>query len=377
MDEQSEQRDAFRPSVISVSSAALEHNVNAIRELVKPALLAVPIKANAYGHGILPIAQQLAQLDVDMLCVATAEEALLLRDNGITTSIFLLSEPPRDAIEPCYQADVTFTVYTADTIEALASISSPNKPAHVHLKVDTGMNRVGMEPQDTLDFIQRIIDHETLFFEGLYTHFATSEDAEHPLCATQLERFERVLEVVETAGLTPPLIHAANSGAALRIASTRFSMVRVGLSSYGVYPHPSYSDLIDLRLVLSLTTKISFVKNAYVGETISYGARYKVTKDTRIATLPLGYGDGVPRNLGLLGGSVIVEGMRCPVVGAVTMDQMMIDVGDLPVSVGDRVTLLGTDGDVTISPVEWADHLGTISYEILCALGERLPRSYD
>ncbi|HMS24116.1 MAG TPA: alanine racemase [Acidimicrobiia bacterium] len=367
----------YRPSVISISFDALEHNIRTIKELVKPALLAIPIKANAYGHGILPLARKLSDLDVDMFCVATVEEALLLRENGITTSIFLLSEPPRDAIEPCYQADVTFTVYTTGTIDMLASVATSNKPAHVHLKVDTGMNRVGMEPQDTLDFIQRIIGHKTLFFEGLYTHFATAEDAEHPLCDIQLERFEHVLEVVESAGLTPPLIHAANSGAALRLATTRFSMVRVGLSTYGVYPHPSYAELIDLRLVLSLTTKISFVKNAYVGETISYGARYEVKKDTRIATLPLGYGDGVPRNLGLLGGSVIVQGSRCPVVGAVTMDQMMIDVGDLPVSVGDKVTLLGTDGDITISPVEWADLLGTISYEILCALGERLDRSYD
>lgn len=367
----------YRPSLVSVSYSALESNFKAISELVKPSKVAVSVKANAYGHGIVEVSRKFSALGAAMLCVATAEEALLLRRNGITTPILLLSEPPRDAIGPCYLNDITFTVYTIDAINTIAAFASKDRRAHVHLKVDTGMNRVGISSKEALTFARHIAKHESLLFEGVFTHFATADEPTHPGTALQLEKFEGVLDEIEMAGLTPQLIHAANSAAAIRIPSSRFSMVRVGISAYGVYPEPRCADVIDLKLALSLTSSISFLKTIQAGESVSYGAQWTAEKETRIATVPIGYGDGVPRNIGSSGGSVLIFGARCPIVGRVTMDQLMVDVGNLSVAVGDKVTLLGTEGNVTISPTEWADHLGTISYEILCRLGERLDRIYD
>lgn len=367
----------YRSTVVSIDFAAIEHNFKEISNLVKPSKVAVVIKANAYGHGIVEIARRLSQIGTDMLCVATAEEALLLRRSDIVTPIMLLSEPPRDAIGPCYLNDITFTVYTIDTINTIAAFASKDHRAHVHLNVDTGMNRVGVGVKDALKMARHISKHETLIFEGIFTHFATADEPEHPGAAIQLEKFERVLDEIEMAGLTPQIIHAANSAAAIRIPSSRFSMVRVGLSAYGVYPEPRCSDIVDLKPALCLTSSISFLKTIQAGDAVSYGARFVAEKETRIATVPIGYGDGVPRNLGTSGGSVLIFGVRCPIVGSVTMDQLMVDVGTLSVSVGDKVTLLGTEGNVTISPTEWADLLGTISYEVLCRLGERLDRIYD
>jgi alanine racemase len=312
-----------------------------------------------------------------MLCVATAEEALQLRNEMITVPILLLSEPPRDAIGPCYLNDITFTVYTIDTINVIAAFATKDRPAHVHLKVDTGMNRVGIGVEDSLMFARHISKHDSLKFEGIFTHFASADEPTNPQTSKQLEKFERVLDEIEMAGLTPPLIHAANSAAALRIPSSRFSMVRCGISLYGVYPDPRGRDIIDLSQVVSLTSEIAFIKSIKEGEAVSYGGRFVASKQTKIATIPIGYGDGVPRNLGTSGGSFLIMGVRCPVAGRVTMDQTMVDVGNLSVNVGDKVTLLGTQGSTTITSTEWADLTGTISYEILCNLSERLNRIYD
>ncbi|HQZ15089.1 MAG TPA: alanine racemase, partial [Acidimicrobiia bacterium] len=239
------------------------------------------------------------------------------------------------------------------------------------------MNRIGVNASKALEFARKIKSSDNLIFEGIFTHFATAEEPTNPMAALQLEKFEKVLDEIEMAGLTPKYIHAANSAAALRIPSSRFSMVRVGICAYGIYPDARGSDVIELKLALSLITEISFLKQIEAGESVSYGARFTTDKDTQIATLPIGYGDGVPRNYGLSGGSVLIHGIKCPIVGRVTMDQTMVDVGDLSVKAGDKVTMIGTDGNSTISTTEWGDLTGTISYEILCRLNERLPRVYD
>lgn len=367
----------YRPTLATISFDALEHNIKTLSQLIKPSRLAVAVKSNAYGHGIVPVSQHLEEIGVEMLCVATAEEALLLRRNGVTTTILLLSEPPRDAIGPCYLNDITFTVYSIDTINIIAAFANPEHKAHVHLKVDTGMNRVGVRSQESLTYARHISQKESIYFEGIYTHFATADDSRHPGLSSQLERFEKVLDEIEIVGLTPPIIHAANSAAAIRVSSARFNMCRVGIAAFGIYPEPRNADIVDLRPVMSLTTEVSFIKEISAGDAVSYGARYVAEHPTQIATLPIGYGDGVPRNLGINGGSVLIHSVKCPIVGNVTMDQMMVDVGNLSVNVGDRVTLWGSDGNLSISPVEWADLTGTISYEILCGLSERVERVYD
>lgn len=367
----------YRPTYVSIDLDAMEFNIHEIKKLVKPSKVAVAVKANAYGHGLIEVAKRLECLKIEMLCVATSEEALSLRENGISTPILLLSEPPVKAIGPCYLNDITFTVYTSDSIDAISSYATKERKARIHLKVETGMNRIGVNASKALEFARKIKSSDNLIFEGIFTHFATAEEPTNPMAALQLEKFEKVLDEIEMAGLTPKYIHAANSAAALRIPSSRFSMVRVGICAYGIYPDARGSDVIELKLALSLITEISFLKQIEAGESVSYGARFTTDKDTQIATLPIGYGDGVPRNYGLSGGSVLIHGIKCPIVGRVTMDQTMVDVGDLPVKAGDKVTMIGTDGNSTISTTEWGDLTGTISYEILCRLNERLPRVYD
>lgn len=367
----------YRTTNVNIDFDALAFNINSFRDLVGPSMLAIVVKGNAYGHGMPRVSQELQELDVDMLCVATAESALTLRNRGITKPILVLSEVPSLAVLPCYLNDITFAVYTEETINTIASFATKERPAHVHLKVDTGMNRVGCETVDALALARIIDEHDSLMFEGLFTHFATADDPSHAGAVKQLTKFESVLDEVEMAGLTPPIIHSANSAAAISLSSTRFNMVRIGLSSYGVYPDPRMKEIIDLKLILSFTTSISFIKTLHEGESVSYGWSYTADRDMKIATLHAGYSDGVPRNLGNNGGSVLIHGVRCPIIGAVTMDMMMVDVDNIDARLGDKVTLLGTDGNETISPIEWADLTGTIPYEIMSGLGERLPRNYD
>jgi alanine racemase len=367
----------FRATKVHVDFSTIEKNVKVIRELVAPAKVAVVVKGNAYGHGMSMVSQELQKMDVDMLCVSNAESVLTLRKRGVTLPILVLSEVPRDAIGPCYIHDATFTLYSIDAIKAVAAYATKDQPAHVHVKVDTGMNRLGCKPSEALTLARYIDQHESLVFEGIFTHFATADDPGHPGTSQQLQLFERVLDDLEMAGLTPPLIHAANSAAAISYPSSRFSMVRTGLAAYGIYPEPRMRDAIDLVPALSFLTEVAFVKNISEGESVSYGWRWTAEHDTRIATLPVGYSDGVPRNLGLAGGQVIINAVRCPIVGAVTMDMMMVDIGNLSVNVGDKVTLIGQDGNESISPTEWADLTGSIPYEMICRLGERLPRHYD
>lgn len=367
----------YRPTKAHISLSALGHNVKELKKLIGDSKIAAVVKANAYGHGILRISEALCELPVDMLCVATPDEAIYLRENGITKPILLLSEPTIEAVGPCYQNNITFTVYSMEIIKVIAAHSTIENKAHVHLKIDTGMNRVGVKASDALMIAKYIHNHETLNFEGLYTHFALADEPSNPVTSQQLERFENVLDEIEMAGLTPPIIHAANSPASIRFPSSRFSMCRIGLCLYGIYPEPKCTEYIELKNVMTLTTNIAYLKTIDVGESVSYGARFVADKQTKIATLPVGYGDGVPRNLGISGGTVLIHGVRWPIVGNVTMDQTMVDVGSAPVAIGDKVTLLGSDGSTVITQTEWADLTGTNAYEVCTGISERVYRQYD
>ncbi len=366
----------YRPTYISIDLKAFESNVNYISNLVYPSKIAVAVKANAYGHGLVEISKKLDQIGVEMLCVATVEEALCLRENGIATKILLLSEPPIVAISPCLLNDISITAYTPECIDAINSYATPEHKAHVHLKVETGMNRIGVKVDNAIDLARMISDSKNLVLEGVFTHFASAEEPAKPQTLEQIQLFEEVVKKIDEAGLTPKYIHAANSAATFNIESTRFTMVRIGISAYGFYPDGFTSEKDGLKPVLSLKSAISYIKTIKAGESVSYGGEFKTKKDTKIATLPIGYGDGLPRNYGLLGGCVLIHGVKCPIVGRITMDQSMVDVGDLAVNVGDEVTLIGTDGEATISASDWGKLTGTISYEVLCRLNERIPRIY-
>jgi alanine racemase len=274
---------------------------------------------------------------------------------------------------------LTPVVYTEGGIDALAKAVADlggGDPLPVHLKVDTGMHRVGVTPADAVALARRVSERTELRLEGVCTHFAVADEPEDPYTAEQLTRFHSVLDALEAEGLRPPLVHAANSAGLLAFPESRFDLARVGIAIYGIPPVPALAGRVPLRPALSLRARVSHVKTVDAGARISYGLRYRVDRPTRIATVPIGYADGVPRNLAAVGGEVVVHGRRRAVAGTVTMDQLMVDVGADAVEVGDEVVLIGGQGDAEVTAQEWADRLGTIAYEIVCGIGPRAPRRY-
>jgi len=363
----------FRPSKIVVDLNAITHNIEEIRKISTDSKISVAVKSNAYGHGIVKIAQHLEFIGVDMLLVSSADEALELRANNITIPILILSEIPNEAIKPCLENEISFTLYSEEFIDQIANIATVDYPANIHLKINTGMNRVGCEPAEALKLATYIEREPNLNLVAVYTHFATAEESDSTGFNKQNTLFENLLIDLEKVGINPPLIHSCNSAATIKYPEAKHSMVRVGLAAYGLYPKKDMEDSLDLQPALSLKSQISFIKSVKPHDKISYGWHYEFDKHTHVATLPIGYGDGVPRNLGMNGGSVLITGKRCPIVGMVTMDQLMVDIGDIEAHVGDEVTLIG--GEISVD--EWAEMMDTISWEILCSFSARLPRIYD
>lgn len=363
-------------NVFEVNLSLLEKNVEEIRKLVAPSQVAVAIKSNAYGHGFLEIAKKLDSIDIAMLCVSSADEALALRSCGIASQILILSEPPKSAIQQCVKNDISFTVYTQAIIDEIVKTSSSDKQSKVHLKVNTGMNRVGCGTGDAVALAKSLKNSPSLDFEGIATHFANADDLITESSQSQLKLFESVLDELEVLDLLPEIIHSANTPAALYLPESRFSMVRVGLGAYGLYPNLEKEKTVELEPIAELKSKVSFVKKIMPGQSVSYGWKYTATKETTIATIPIGYGDGVPRNLGLVGANVVISGRLCPIVGAVTMDQLMVDTQDLDVEIGDEVMLIGRYEGGEISFWDWAKSLDTIPYELMCQLSDRLKREY-
>jgi len=248
----------------------------------------------------------------------------------------------------------------------------------VHLKVDTGMHRVGCAVADAGRLAESITTRDELRLEGVLTHFAVADEPGNPYTPQQLDRFDTVLDDLRRAGVGFDLVHAANSAALLEYADrARFDLVRCGIAVYGVPPAPDLAGRVPLRPAMAVKARVSHVKRLRSGDRLSYGLRYAMPADGTVATVPVGYADGVPRALSANGGEVLIRGRRHPIAGTVTMDQLMVDVGEAPVEVGDEVVLLGRDGDAEITADEWAERVGTIAYEIVCGIGPRVPRSYD
>jgi alanine racemase len=364
---------------VEVDLDAVRANTRALVEVAHPAALLAVVKADGYGHGAVPVARAALDAGASWLGVALVEEGIELRSAGIEAPILLLSEPPPAAASAVVAHELTPTVYTASGIEALAKAvadAGNDVPLSVHLKVDTGMHRVGCALDDALDLVDVIVGRPELDLEAICTHFAVADEPEHPYTAEQVERFDELLGRLDAAGRRPRLVHAANSAGLLAHERAKYDLVRVGIALYGVPPAPVLSDRVALRPVLSLRAQVSHVKQLGRGSRVSYGLRHELERDSCVATIPIGYADGVPRNLGVAGGEVLVHGRRARIAGTVTMDQLMIDAGDIAVEVGDEVVLLGAQGDDEITAGEWAEHLGTIAYEIVTGIGTRVPRRY-
>ncbi|MEX2294440.1 MAG: alanine racemase [Acidimicrobiales bacterium] len=362
-----------------VSLDAIRANVGALRELVAPAEVCAVVKADGYGHGAVPVAQAALEGGATWLAVAQVAEAGSLRQFGIEAPILLLSEPQPSQIDEALDADVAITVCSAGLLALLskAVIERGASDWPVHLKVDTGMRRIGVAPQDAVALAKTIDADPAVGLAAVWTHCAVADEPDNPFTALQLERYEAVLADLAAAGIDVPIRHVANSAAAILQPTSRYDLVRCGIAIYGIPPAPALQHAVALQPAVNLATEVSFLKSVPAGEGISYGLRHHVERDTTIATLPIGYADGVPRRLGLQKQEVLIGGRRYPMVGAVTMDQLMVDVGpDADVSVGDEAVLLGDQGNERITPDEWATQLDTIAYEVVCAIGARVERRY-
>lgn len=368
----------FRPTRVEIDLGAIRHNVRVLRALVAPAEVLAVVKADAYAHGAVPVARAAVDAGATHLGVALVEEGVALRDAGIEVPILVLSEPPPEAAPEVVARGLTPIVYTDVGVEALAKAvaESGGPPLRVHLKIDTGMHRVGVACARATAFAGRVAEHPELDLAGVCTHFAVADEPDRADTARQLERFAAARAELAAAGLDPRPVHAANSAAAIGFPDSRFDLVRIGIALYGIPPAPGVGEDLGLVPALSLRSRVAHVKRLPAGERVSYGLRYELPTDAGIATVPIGYADGVPRNLAATGAEVLVRGRRCRIAGTVTMDQLMVDVGDLPVEVGDVVTLIGADGPESVTAAEWAERLGTIGYEIVCGIGPRVPREY-
>ncbi|MGZ6954055.1 MAG: alanine racemase [Acidimicrobiia bacterium] len=371
--------ERFRAAWVEIDLGAVRDNVAALVRFAAPAQVLAVVKADGYGHGAVPIARAALEAGATWLGVALVEEGVELRHAGIGGPVLVLSEPAPEAAAAVVEHDLTPVVYTAGGIDSLAKAVvdlGTDVTVPVHLKVDTGMHRVGASPEEAVALAQRVIERTELDLGGVCTHLAVADEPDDPYTAEQLVRFRAVLADLEAAGVRPPLVHAANSAGLLAFPDARFDLARVGIAIYGIPPVPELAGRVELRPALSLKARVSHVKHHDAGSRLSYGLRYRLERDAWIATVPIGYADGVPRNLAAVGGEVVIGGRRHPVAGTVTMDQLMVDVGDDAVAVGDEVVLIGRQGDAEVTAQEWAERLGTIPYEIVCGIGPRAPRRY-
>jgi alanine racemase len=362
-----------RPTWVDVDLEAIAHNIAVFRKLAEPAGVCAVVKADAYGHGDVPVAEAAVQAGATSLAVAIVSEGARLREAGIEAPIILLSEPPVESAPAILQWKLTPTVYSERMVDALAGIATT--PVPVHLKVDTGMHRVGTSPDHALDLARRIDAAPGLDLAAVWTHFAVSE-ADPEFTRLQIERYETAVAAIRSAGLAVPMMHSSNTAGAIEFPEARYDLVRIGIGTYGLQPDRSVGSELDLLPAMRVISEVAHVQRHPAGTRPSYGRRRAMPTEGRLASIPMGYADGLPRLLSD-GGEVLIRGKRYPLAGTVTMDYIVVDVGSDPVEVGDEVVLIGRQGDEEIAVEEWADLTGTINYEIVCQIGPRMPRRYQ
>jgi len=333
----------------------------------------VTVKADAYGHGLIPVAKRLESSGADWLGVASIDEGIKLREAKVNLPILILGLMLKKDIEPIFRYRLTPTVCESEMASVLNSRARVlARPLNIHLKVDTGMTRLGVLAENLEQLAKKIHKHGFLNIEGIFTHFPLA-DTNRDFTSYQIDLFNRLINKLRKEGIIVPLMHAANSMGIIGYKKSHFNMVRPGLIIYGLYPKKNLK--ITLRPVLSLKTRIIYAKQVPAGRGISYGHDYITKKNTRIVTLPIGYGDGYPRNLSNKA-PILIGGRRFKVSGKICMDQLMVDVGNFPVKAGDQAVIIGSQGKDKITVEELAALSGTIPYEIVCGLGSRIPRVY-
>ncbi len=366
----------------AINLDAVSHNMDMIHKKLseKTKIMAV-VKTDGYGHGAVPIAKELEEKDyMAGFATATAEEAFILRKAGISKPILVLGYVFPYAYEQMIRENIRFTVFRKDMLFQIEQEAKKlQKEAFVHIKVDTGMGRIGIFPEDSgLDFFKMLMDCKYIKAEGIFTHFAKADYEEKEDAKKQFEKFLSFCEEAEKEmQIRIPWKHCANSAATLEMPQTHMDMVRVGISMYGLWPSEEIKkDSWNLQPAFSLHSHIVYLKTLSTGEEISYGGTYVTKRETKVATIPVGYGDGYPRTLSNVG-YVLIRGKKAPILGKICMDQFMVDVTEIPqVTEGDEVVLIGNSRDETITMEELGDLSNRFNYELVCVIGKRVPRIY-
>jgi alanine racemase len=361
-------------TVAEINLKNLTHNIRAIERKVSPSGVIPVLKADAYGHGAVPVAKHLVKEGFKAFAVAQFQEALELRDGGITQPILIFGRLLPDQIPTAIKSGFRISIFGIEDIRWIEK-SGQNQTAVVHVNVETGMGRVGVQLDQEPGIFDYLTRSHRCLWEGLYTHFSTSDEADKSYADLQLSRFQDILSQIKKVKKTPSIIHMANSGAVLDIPASYFDAVRPGIIMYGHYPSLETTQSINIKQVMTLKTYVSHIRALPAGFPISYGRRWTTPKETKIAVLPLGYADGLNRKL-TNKGEVLIQGKRYPIVGTVTMDQTMVNVGKVAIETGDEVILWGESEQGTIEVSEVAQRIGTIPYEVTCGVSKRVPRVY-
>jgi len=367
----------MRPTRVEIDLDSIAYNIHQIRKKVgnKTKTMAV-MKANAYGHGAVEVAKVAIDAGAQWLAVALVEEGIQLREAGIQSPILILGSTPPDQVHEVIKYNLSQTVCSRELIETLSNeAQSWNQTAKVHIKVDTGLGRLGIFPEEVAAFVKESSCLEGIEIEGIFTHFSVA-DEDKAFTELQIKKFKEVISNLEREKIHIPLKHAANSAAVVGFASSYFNLVRPGIILYGLYPSPEMNRTIPLKPAMSFKTKITYLKRVPAGYSLSYDRTFTTKRKSLIAILPVGYADGYPRALSNKG-EVLIKGKRAPVVGMICMDMTLVDVTHIPdVKVGDEVVLFGKQNGAQISADEIASKSGLINYEILCGISKRVPRIY-
>lgn len=380
-------KEILRRTWAEIDLDAAAHNFRAVRQAVNPgSKVCCVVKADAYGHGAVRMAQEYEALGADWFAVSNLEEALQLRLSGITRPVLVLGFTPAEEARSLAEHNISQCVYSSEYAEALSGCAqAAGVTVNIHVKIDTGMSRLGFYFQDigrdgdALQQVKSVCTLPGLHPEGIFTHFAVSDGGVNGDAFTmrQFGCFKELIEALQREDITFELRHCANSAAIFDYPLSHFDMVRAGIVIYGLYPSADLRHRPVLRPVLSLRSVVSHVKTLKAGATVSYGRDFTASREMTVATIPVGYADGYPRRLSPGGAQVLIHGRRCPILGRICMDQLMADVSALDsVKIGDVVTLIGRDGEEEILADELAACEGTINYEVVCGLSKRVPRVY-